>query len=70
MNNIVEGYERRGDKEFKKFLFIAKGSAGEVRSMLDLASELDYISKRDFNELYNLSIEISKIISGLITSLK
>ncbi|OHA93846.1 MAG: four helix bundle protein [Candidatus Zambryskibacteria bacterium RIFCSPLOWO2_12_FULL_39_23] len=70
MNNIAEGFERKGDKEFKKFLFIAKGSAGEVRSMLDLALELKYITKDHFNALYDCSLEISKILSGLIKSLK
>jgi len=43
MNNITEGFERRSDAEFKRFLFIAKGSCGEVRSMLYLALELRYI---------------------------
>ena len=70
MNNIAEGFERRGDKEFKKFLFIAKGSSGEVRSMLDLALELKYITKDRFNVLSDCSLEISKILSGLIKSLK
>ncbi|AKM82268.1 MAG: S23 ribosomal protein [Berkelbacteria bacterium GW2011_GWE1_39_12] len=46
MNNIAEGYERMGDKEFKKFLYISKGSCGEVRSMLYLALELKYIDKK------------------------
>ena len=70
MNNIAEGFERRGDKEFKKFLFISKGSCGEVRSMLDLALELKYVSKENFDYLYGYSVEISKILSGLIKSLR
>ncbi len=70
MNNIAEGYERRGDKEFKKFLFITKGSVGEVRSMLDLAFELKYISKNNFEPLYKESVEILRILSGLIKSLE
>jgi len=70
MNNIAEGFERRGDKEFKHFLFIAKGSCGEVRSMLYLGLELNYITKDNFNKLSNLSIEISKLLSGFIKTLK
>jgi len=69
MNNIAEGFERRGDKEFKKFLFIAKGSSGEVRSMLYLASELKYIDNMKFNDLYNRSVEITRMISGFIKKL-
>jgi len=69
MNNIAEGFERRGDKELKKFLFIAKGSCGEVRSMLYLALDLQYISRKDFEEIYNQSEEISKILSGFIKKL-
>ena len=69
MNNIAEGFERRGDKEFKHFLFIAKGSCGEVRSMLYLALELGYLSKEDFKKFHNLSTEISKLLSGFIKTL-
>ena len=69
MNNIAEGFERRSNKEFRHFLFIAKGSCGEVRSMLYLAKELNKIKDEKFRELYNLSIEISKLLSGLIKTL-
>lgn len=70
MNNIAEGFERKSNKEFKQFLFIAKGSCGEVRSMLYLAKELNKISDNDFELLFALSEEISKMLSGLIKSLK
>ncbi len=69
MNNIAEGFERKSDSEFKHFLFIAKGSCGEVRSMLYLAFELKYIKEEEYLILLNSSREISKIISGLIKTL-
>lgn len=69
MNNIAEGYERKGDREFKHFLFISKGSAGEVRSMLLLAKELKYISESQFIQMSELSTEISRMLSGFIKKL-
>jgi len=69
MNNIAEGFERQTDREFKQFLFIAKGSAAEVRSMLYLADELQMINKTEFQQLNNLASETSKILSGLIKTL-
>jgi four helix bundle protein len=67
MNNITEGFERKGNKEFKQFLFKG-GSSGEVRSMLCLAHELNKISDQDFKILFKLSEEIS-MLSGLIKTL-
>lgn len=69
MNNIAEGFERKGDKELKYFLYVAKGSCGEVRSMIHLALELKYISKEQFDDLYAKSLEVSKIIAGFIKSI-
>ncbi|MBI3887997.1 four helix bundle protein [Candidatus Microgenomates bacterium] len=69
MNNIAEGFERKGNKEFKNFLFISKGSCGEVRSMLLLGLELGYIPKDKINDLLFQTEEISKLLSGLIKTL-
>ncbi len=69
MNNIAEGFERRTNKELTHFLYIAKGSCGEVRSMLYLAKDLNKISDADFKHLFSLSEEVSKLIGGFIKSL-
>lgn len=68
-NNIAEGFDRSSDKEFKRFLFIALGSASEVRSMNYLAFKLNYISTEEYNDCNNQLIEISKMLNGLSRSL-
>ena len=64
MNNISEGFERDNNKEFMRFLSYSKGSAGEVRSMLYVAIDLDYISKNDFDDNYKNAVDIIKQIAN------
>jgi len=68
-NNIAEGFERKSNNEFKHYLFIAKGSAGEVRSMLYLAKSLNYINEECFKSIIEKSEIISKMLSALISKL-
>ena len=69
MNNIAEGFERKGNKEFAYFLYVAKGSCGEVRSMLILAKELGKITEKEYEITFKEAEEISKMISGFIKTL-
>lgn len=68
-NNIAEGFERGSNKEFKHFLFIAKGSCGEVRSMSNVGFELNILNPQQSLSIRELSTGVSKIISGLIKKL-
>ena len=69
MNNIAEGFERDGDKEKRRFFFMSKGSAGEVRSMLYIAKDLGVISDADFQYCRDTCIEISRILGAFIRHL-
>ena len=64
MSNIAEGFERGGgDKEFCRFLSIAKGSAGEVRAQLYVALDAGYLTPAEFEELTQLATDVSRLLS-------
>jgi four helix bundle protein len=70
MSNIAGGVERGTRKEFVQFLNIAKGSNGEVRSQLCVALDQKYIGEKEFNELRDLSVAISKKLAAFIRYLE
>ena len=70
MSNIAEGFESQTDKEFVKFLYYAKRSAGEVRSQLYVILDQEYINRRKFDELYSQVTLVSKLISKFISYLE
>jgi four helix bundle protein len=67
--NIAEGFERYSRKEYVQFLNIAKGSAGEVRSLLRVALEVGYLDKSKYDTLYNHAMELSRMLSTQIQAL-
>ncbi|MCX6823219.1 MAG: four helix bundle protein [candidate division SR1 bacterium] len=65
-NNIAEGYERETDKEFVRFLYIARGSCGESRNMIILAEKLALVDIKDICRRKDTLVKISSGIKRLI----
>jgi four helix bundle protein len=68
--NIAEGYERNHRKEYLQFLFIAKGSLGEVETYLLLAKDLGYMTENEYSTANTIREETARIIKGLIRALE
>ncbi len=69
-SNIAEGFGRGSNKDFRRFLDIARGSLFELQTQLYIAKELEYINKELFDKTFEQSREVERILIGFIKSLK
>jgi len=68
--NIAEGFERASRKEYLLFLNIAKGSAGELRSLLRVANEVGYLDRLAYDELHQDVLILSRSLARQIAAIK
>ncbi len=64
--NIAEGSARKGSKEFRRFLDVARGSLAEVQSAIELAKECGYLTQPDYERLESIATETAKTLWGLL----
>jgi four helix bundle protein len=70
MSNIAEGFDRAGNQEFIQFLYVARGSCGEVRSQLYVALDQEYIGQSTFEDIMKSSKRLSVMLSNFVAYLK
>ncbi len=70
MANIAEGFDSQSDSEFIKFLIYSRRSASEVQSHSYVALDQEYITKSQFDEIYEKATVVKNLISGFIRYLK
>jgi len=64
--NIAEGSARKGAKEFRRFLDTARGSLAEAQNALEIAVEMEYLSKGEYDRLDAIATETAKTLWGLL----
>jgi four helix bundle protein len=69
-SNISEGKGRYSKKEFKQYLYIARGSLYETVTRLQIFKKLKWLNEKSYRKLYSEAEEINKMLSGLINSIK
>lgn len=69
-SNIAEGFSRKGDKEKLQFYYISLGSVTELQNQLLISHDINYMKNSEFQKIAEKSVEVSKLINGLIRSLK
>ena len=69
-SNIAEGYGRRSTGDYKRFLQIATGSLFELQTQIEIAFNQDYITKEEFEGLFEKANELDRMLSSLINKIK
>jgi four helix bundle protein len=69
-SNIAEGFSRQSKKEKIQFYYISKGSLTEIQNQMLLAREIKYLAREEFDKLAQKTIIVSKLLTGLIKSLR
>lgn len=70
MSNIAEGFERSNQGDYHRFLVMAKGSCGEIRSQLYVALDVGYLNQTEFERLSQQTSEVGRIIGGLVRAVE
>ncbi len=70
LSNIAEGFERGSNAELLHFLYVTKGSAGELRAQMYVALDQGYISEGDCEQVHKRCVNVSSQVAGLIKYLK
>lgn len=69
-SNIAEGYGRKSTSDYIRFLQISRGSLYELQTQIEICLNLDFLSRQDFDDIYEKSSEIERMLNGLIKKVK